>query len=139
ASSVSVMNLIVLAHLVEDSSWIEEIEATLRLFAPKLEQMGRAVPMMAAALSAYVTGVQQIVLVGDAAERAALARVVARRYLPFTVTISLNRDRQETLAETMPLVASMRAADGGAAAYLCRDFACQPPVSSAGELEGMLQ
>src|SRR5216684_4730395 len=66
ASSVSVMNLLVLSHLVEDERWRDRIERTLRLFGTRLEQMGRGVPMMAAALSAHTAGLQQIVIVeGD--------------------------------------------------------------------------
>ncbi len=57
------MNLLVLSHLVDDPEWTERIERTLRLFGARLEQMGRAVPMMAAALSTYVAGLQQIVIV----------------------------------------------------------------------------
>ena len=33
--------------------WTERIERTLRLFGARLEQIGRAVPMMAAALSTH--------------------------------------------------------------------------------------
>ena len=69
ASSVAVMNLLVLAHLTESSQWSEQIDRTLRLFGTRLEQMGRAVPMMAAALSTSLAGVQQIVLVGADADR----------------------------------------------------------------------
>ena len=64
ASSVSVLNLLVLSHLVHDPQWTDRIERTLRLFGTRLEQMGRGVPMMAAALSAYTAGLQQIVIVG---------------------------------------------------------------------------
>src|SRR5262249_39744063 len=65
ASSVSVVNLLELSHLVEDRSWSDKIERTLRFFGPRLEQLGRGVPMMAAALSTYVDGLRQIVLVGN--------------------------------------------------------------------------
>src|SRR5205814_8128663 len=61
ASSVSVLNLMVLSHLVSDSAWGERIDATLRLFGMRLEQMGRGVPMMGAALAVRLAGVQQIV------------------------------------------------------------------------------
>src|SRR5919197_1173928 len=61
ASAVSVLNLIVLSHLIEDAQWPDRIERTLRLFGSRLEQAGRAVPMMAAAVSTYLAGVQQIV------------------------------------------------------------------------------
>src|SRR6202023_591476 len=46
ASSVSVLNLLVLSHLVEDPGWTVRIERTLRYFGTRLEQMGRAVAMM---------------------------------------------------------------------------------------------
>src|SRR5262249_4512947 len=63
ASSVSVLNLLMLSHLVEDAGWNDKIDKTLRLFGARLEQMGRGVPMMAVALATRLTGVQQIVAV----------------------------------------------------------------------------
>src|SRR4029077_12252132 len=53
ASPVSVMTLLLLSHLVHDPQWTERIERTLRYFGARLEKVGRAVPMMAAALSVY--------------------------------------------------------------------------------------
>src|SRR5260221_357018 len=81
ASSVSVMNLLILSHLVEDQRWTDEIDRTLRFFGGRLEQIGRAVPMMAAALSIYTAGPQQIVIVRSA-RAGAPERAVALRYLP---------------------------------------------------------
>jgi uncharacterized protein YyaL (SSP411 family) len=138
ASSVSVMNLIVLSHLIEDRSWTQKIERTLQLFGPRLEQMGRAVPMMASALSASIAGVRQIVLVGADERRARLAEVVARRYLPFTVLVNVGREHRDRLASLLPLVAAMQAPADDAAAFVCRDFACQAPVSDPAALEGLL-
>ena len=46
-SSVSVLNLLLLSHLVENPVWPDRIERTLRYFATRLEQAGRAVPMVA--------------------------------------------------------------------------------------------
>ena len=44
ASSVSVLNLLVLSHLVADPQWTERIERTLRLFgdAPRADGPRRA-------------------------------------------------------------------------------------------------
>jgi uncharacterized protein len=146
ASSMSVMNLLTLSHLVDDTGWTKKIDQTLRLFGSRLEQMGRAVPMMAAALSTYWAGPQQIVIVG--AGRAggaggdggsdgagALATAVATRYLPFAVSLRLTSDQQAALAATLPIVAGMKPVDGAAAAYVCRNFACRAPVTSADDLE----
>ena len=136
ASAVSVLNLLVLTHLVEDSDWPVRIERTLRLFGPRLEQTGRAVPMMAAALSAFTAGLHQIVIVGD--EGAELERAVESRYLPFAIVLRLRRDQQEALARLMPWVAAMHATDGQPVAYVCREFSCQAPARSVSALEAQL-
>jgi uncharacterized protein YyaL (SSP411 family) len=45
------------------------------------------------------------------------------------------RDR---LSHLLPWTASMRAVDGRATAYLCRDFACESPTTDPVELGRML-
>jgi uncharacterized protein YyaL (SSP411 family) len=147
ASSVSVMNLLQLSHLVEDPVWPDRIERTLRLFGSRLEQMGRAVPMMAAALSTYLAGVQQIVIVdgrrdpneAGADGAADLARVLSRRYLPFAIALRVDAGRRSALAERLPLVAAMQPVDGQSAAYVCRDFTCRQPVTTADALRRELE
>jgi uncharacterized protein len=136
ASSVGVLNLLTLSHLIEDgeAGWPEKIEKTLRLFAVRLEQVGRAVPMMAAALSTFVAGPQQVVVVGEEGG-GPLSRLVGLRYLPFAVTIHLSADQQARLAARLPLVASMKRVDEKPAAYVCRNFTCRPPATGVEELE----
>jgi len=127
ATSVSVGNLLVLSHLIEDATWTDRVEKSLRLFAPRLEQMGRAVPMMAAALSNRLAGIRQVVIVGDAGAEE-LERTVSRLYLPSTIVLRLSAAQQAALAGLLPIVAAMKPVDGRAAAYVCRDFACGAPT-----------
>jgi hypothetical protein len=134
ASSVSVLNLIALSHLVEDGAWAGRIERTFRLFGARLEQVGRAVPMMAAALSAWHAGLEQVVIVGDAAADA-LERAVLTRYHPFAIVLRVPAGAQSALAPVMPWLAAMIPVDGQAAAYVCRQFACRQPVTSAEALD----
>ncbi len=112
ASSVSVLNLLQLSHLVEDAAWSDRIERTLRLFGTRLEQMGRGVPMMAAALSAYLAGMQQIVVVEGDSGGDELRRAIAMRYLPFAVTIHLINERRHALAGSLPFIAAMQPVNG---------------------------
>jgi uncharacterized protein len=136
ASSISVLNLLVLSHLVEDRGWHDRIELTLRLFGSRLEQAGRAVPMMAAALSTYVAGLQQIVIVDGPDDGARdLECAVASRYLPFAVTMHVPAERQRALAGSLPFIAAMHPVRGAAAAYVCRNFTCREPVTEADSLE----
>ena len=130
ASSMSVLNLIVLSHLHESEAWNVRIEQTLRLFAQRLEQMGRAVPMMAAALSAYSVGLQQVVIVGDGPDAAALLETAATAYRPFSLTLSLTAAAQKELASVAPFLSAMVPVNALATAYVCRDFACRAPVTT---------
>jgi uncharacterized protein YyaL (SSP411 family) len=136
ASSISVMNLLTLSHLVEDAGWQAAIEEAFRLFGSRLEQAGRAVPMMAAALSTYIAGPQQLVIVGEGAD--ALRQAVRRRYLPFACTIAVSAAEQQTLQSILPFVGAMKNLDGMPAAYLCRNFSCRPPVTTVADLERAL-
>jgi uncharacterized protein YyaL (SSP411 family) len=134
ASSVSVLNLLTLSHLVADAAWDGRIERTLRLFATRLEQMGRGVPMMAAALSTHLAGIQQIVIAeGEGGD--ALDRAVAMHYLPFAIQLRVTPPVQRALAGSLPFLAAMQPVAGISAAYVCRDFTCRQPVTTVDALE----
>ncbi len=134
ASSVAVLNLLTLSHLVPDSAWDDRIERTLRLFATRLEQMGRGVPLMAAALSTYLAGMQQIVIVeGEGGD--ALDRAVAMHYLPFAIQLRVTSQTQGALSGSLPFLASMQPLAGITSAYVCRDFTCRQPVTTVDALE----
>jgi uncharacterized protein YyaL (SSP411 family) len=142
ASSISVMNLLVLSQLMEgEAEWADRIERTLRAFGERLEQLGRAVPMMGAALSTYVAGVQQIVVIEGEKTAAAdrdLEVALGRRYLPFAIQVRLTPERQERLTRLLPFVAAMTPIQGKTAVYVCRDRACRTPATGIAELEGAL-
>ena len=134
ASSISVLNLLTLSHLVSDPQWDDRIARTFRLFATRLEQMGRGVPMMASALSTHLAGVQQIVIAeGEGGD--ALDRAVALCYLPFAIQLRVAPETRNSLAGSLPFLAAMQPVAGVTAAYVCRDFTCRQPVTTVDALE----
>ncbi|HET9833518.1 MAG TPA: thioredoxin domain-containing protein, partial [Vicinamibacterales bacterium] len=137
ASSVSVLNLLTLSHLVHEPTWAEQTDQTFRYFGSRLEQIGRAVPMMAAALATSIAGLRQVVVVGERGD-GTLENTIRHRYLPFTISLLLTDDRQSDLAAKLPFIAGMHAVDGRPAAYVCRDFTCQAPVTDRPALEEAL-
>jgi uncharacterized protein len=141
ASSVGVLNLLSLSHLRPDAGQNERVRRTLSLFAPRLGEYGRAVPMMMAALSTWHAGLSQIVIVGDphAEDTAALQSVLRSRYLPFALTVPVDVSAQAPVAERLEFLAGMRAIDGRATAYVCRNFACQAPANAPEALERTLE
>jgi uncharacterized protein YyaL (SSP411 family) len=128
------MNLLGLSQLVENPRWIDRIDRALRWFGPRLEQVGRAVPMAAAALSAYLAGLRQIVIVGENGT-GPLEQAVTCGYRPFAVALTLGPARQARLASLMPFASAMRPVNGAAAAYVCRGFSCRPPAITTEALE----
>ena len=76
-SSISVLNLLMIAHLTNEAELFERIDRTLKMFGPQIGKVARAVPMMLAALSTYHAKVAQVVIVGapgDDATKVAHAR-----------------------------------------------------------------
>jgi uncharacterized protein YyaL (SSP411 family) len=141
ASSVAVMNLLVLGHLVADQRWARLAEGALARFGDRLGSAARAMPFLLSNLAAYHRGLTQVVLVGPAAreDTVALRRTLTSHYLPFSVTIPVvsaaGRDR---LGAILPWVAPMTEIDGRSAAYVCRGFACERPVTSPEDLAALL-
>jgi uncharacterized protein YyaL (SSP411 family) len=136
ASSVSALNLLMLSHLVDHADMAEKITRVFAVFARRLTELGRAVPMMLTALSAYHAGVSQVVIVGDPGDAGtwAMLQAAGRRYLPFTVQVPLMPQHRERLGVLLPWTAAMTMRDGKATAYVCRNFTCEAPTTSVDEL-----
>ena len=59
--------------------------------------------------------------------------------VPFAVTIPVQPgERQRAIAAIMPFVGAMQTGAGAATAFVCRDFACREPVSTADALASQL-
>jgi len=134
ATSVTVMNLLTLSHLTSDEAFGQAIDRALGMFGSRISQQGaRTVPMMMAALSAYHAGMSQIVIAGDpgAPSTRAFFDVVRRRYLPFAITIPLSPAHADAIARVLPWTEAMARRTDQPAGYVCRDFACLTPATSA--------
>ena len=141
-NSIAVMNLLRLAQLVNRLEYRELAERTVTAFEPRLSVASAALPQMLAACEYLSSDPQQIVIVGEKESPGtqALLRAVFTRFSPNRVLILI--DSEETraaFASHIPSIAAMRELDGRAAAYVCRNYACQLPVSSPDELAGLLQ
>jgi uncharacterized protein YyaL (SSP411 family) len=81
------------------------------------------------AMDFFVAPVREVALAGPADE---LAAVVRRGYFPHVVLAGGG-------GEAVPLLAGRSAVDGAGAAYVCENFTCQLPVTSAEDLEQALK
>ena len=141
ASSVAVLNLLTIAHLTGNAAMNEKVERTFAAFAGSMSSQGRVVPMMLAALSTYYVGMPQIVIVGEdrkSPDASELVSTVRRHYLPTAIVVPVESSNRGALAQLLPWTEALQARDRRATVYLCREFACETPTTSASELEAQL-
>jgi uncharacterized protein YyaL (SSP411 family) len=141
ASSVSVLNLLTLGHLVDGTDALDKVARTLGRYGPRVGSAARVIPMMLCGLSAWHAGMTQIVIAGERGESGTreLEEAMSTLYLPFAITVSLEPgEHQAALARQLPFVAGMGPRDGRPAAYVCRDFTCQQPVTTPDALRHQL-
>jgi uncharacterized protein YyaL (SSP411 family) len=137
ASSVAALNALKLAYLTGDDSMRRKVERTLGRYGPRAGAAGRQIPMMMCALSAWHAGYSQVVIVGPQASP--LKQELARHHLPFAIVIPITPgDDQNAVARLLPFTSSMTTHGAPAAAYVCRDFTCQQPVTTAADLARQL-
>jgi uncharacterized protein len=144
ASSIGVLNLQALSHLgAAPATAADTVERTLGLFAPRITQAPRAVPMMLCGLSAWHAGMAEVVIAGPAGDAAtdALVRAMDGTHQPFAVLVRADpgSPRAERLAALLPWVGRQGMRDGRPAAYVCRNFACERPVADPADLAERLR
>jgi uncharacterized protein YyaL (SSP411 family) len=140
-NSVAAMNLLRLARITGRADLAEAADKTLRAFGSQVAAQPVAAPQLLAAFEFASAAPQQIVVVGEKSgpDTAALLREIHGRFLPFQVTVLADADARRSLGAHVPALDSMAAAKGRAAAYVCRDYTCQLPVTDPARLGELLQ
>jgi uncharacterized protein YyaL (SSP411 family) len=128
-NSTMVHNLQRLGILLDRVAWRETAAQMLLTMRESVERYPLSFERWAIALMNETYPILEIAVVGDNAEQKALA--IQREFLPNKVIAA-----SKTSSEEMPLL-SGKTGDADALIYLCRDFACQRPVSDLGEFRLM--
>ncbi len=142
ASSVTVLNLLTLGHLLADAPMRDLAQRTLERYGPQLGNVARVMPFMVSNVARWHGRAAQIVIVGDPAapDTRALERTVAGRYLPNAVVVPLVSGAPPPATDPrLSWLRAMTARDGRATAYVCQDFACRAPVSDPAALDEQLR
>jgi uncharacterized protein len=141
-NSVALLNLLRLARMTGVEEFGDAANRTLNAFASRLASGPAALPQMLAACEFYLGEPREVVIAGErnAADTGALAREVFLRFDPQRVFMLV--DSPETaskLAGGHPALTSMVKVGGRAVAYVCRNYACQKPVSEPEKLAELLK
>jgi hypothetical protein len=138
-NAVAAMNLLRLARLTGQKEYEERARELLKHFLPLAERNPQSYAQMLLALDFATSPSREIVLVGDpqAPPFQALARVVWSHYLPDAILAGFPPGGGDVLGNEA-LVAGRDLVDGQPAAYVCRDYACDAPVTTPEALGRLL-
>ncbi len=136
------LNLLRLSRLTGDSAWEQRAGKLMEAMSAQVDQQPMAFTQFLIALDFTLWPAREIVVAGDPEDSATreLLAVVQQRFLPNrALLVKPSGSVGEQLSELAQFTADMQPADDGPAAYVCRDFACQRPVSDPTELEKVLE
>jgi uncharacterized protein YyaL (SSP411 family) len=141
-NSIALMNLLRLAQITGRTDFRESAERAISAFAPRLTAAPVALPYMLSACEYRAGEPREIILVGgkDAADTQALLTTLYRKFVPHRVVLLVDQDEtRRALAQWIPGIADMEKLSGRAAAYVCRNYACQLPVSEPAQFAELIQ
>lgn len=138
-NSVAAEVLLRLAAWTGESSYRARADDYLRSLADLMIKYPQSFGYALGALDFALSPAREIALVGDLQqeEMQRLLAAVNSRYLPNSV-LAAGAPADPALAQVIPLLADRPLKDGLASAYVCQNFTCQAPVTSAEELAALL-
>jgi uncharacterized protein len=138
-SSVAIETLLRLAELTGEAAYESRAVTALRPMADLMARHPTAFGRFLCALDFHVGPRVELALVAPrtVADVAPLAREAFSRYLPNLVAAASVSARPETAAG-IPLLEGRDAVDGKPTAYVCRNYACELPVTETAALARQL-
>ncbi len=129
-----------LALFTADDRYRAAAEGTIVAAGALLAQYPAAVGEMLGALDFYLSTPQEIAIIGapDAPDTRAMLDTIVRRYRPYQVVAAAAPDDPAAIA-AVEILADRPQRQGRATAYVCRNFACQNPVTTPEALEEQLE
>jgi len=140
-NSVAALALLKLGRLTVKERFGAEGQRVLEAFSGSLSRSPTAQTAMLLALDFQLGPTQEIVIAGsDESDQAgALVHEARRHFLPSAVLMLRLPGREgDPLTQVTPFVAALGPVEGRAAAYVCENYTCRRPVTTAAELAEIL-
>ena len=142
-NAMATLGLLRLGLLLDRDDYRDQANRFLELVADDLAKSPRAYLQTLLAADYALHPLPEIVVAGKpaSADTRALWQLVNRTYLPHAALAfaAVGDDRAAALAERLPLLRDKTPINGHAAAYVCRGYVCQQPVTDAAALAAQLQ
>ncbi|MBX3010660.1 MAG: thioredoxin domain-containing protein [Caldilineaceae bacterium] len=128
-NSMAAEALLRLGLLVGNGEYRQEAQRIMLVMRDTMARQPTGFGRLLGAVETILSPSQEIAIIGDAdrAETQALLAAVRTRYLPHTVVAS----KRPGEASVLPLLAGRDMVNGAATAYVCENYSCQLPVTTA--------
>jgi uncharacterized protein YyaL (SSP411 family) len=139
-NSVATSVLLRIGLMTDQSDYQRRAATVLRLTAASLRRYGAGFGRMLGALDFYLGKPKEIAIIGalGSADTESLLKTVWTAYLPNKV-VALAFPGDSSAADAISLLRDRTQIDGQATAYVCEQFICKQPVTTATELASQLQ
>ena len=142
AGSVALFDLLKLGRMLQNPEYEEKAAALIRGTSRFVESSPLAFTFLLSALDFQFGPSFEVVIAGDpsASDTGEMIRELQRAFVPNKVVLfrPAGVERPE-IAELAPFTLAQKSVDGRATAYVCRDYACQLPVTDSEEMLRLLQ
>jgi uncharacterized protein YyaL (SSP411 family) len=138
-NSVAALALLKLFHLTQEQEYQRTALAVLRTVRQAVAKYPSGFGYALCALDFYLSEPKEIAIVGetDSHEVRLFIEEIYSRYLPNKV-IAARAPQDEQSAEAIKLLAGRPMVEGKSTAYVCRDYTCLAPATTAEELVARL-
>ena len=129
-----------LARLLDRPDLLDRAETIFRFMRYRLPAQPTAFGHLLCALDLFLRPSREIAIIGHPHDpkTQALHRAALQPYLPDTVLAGASPDQVEALSARIPLLAGRGLVNGQPAAYVCRNFVCNLPVTHPHDLSAQL-
>ena len=124
-----------------DEALVERGSDIVHAAGEVLRRQPMACTQMLGAVDFLLGPTREVVIAGGGEARGTveLQAVLARRFLPRTVVVLKPEDVAEEIVGLAGYVEDHVSVEGRATAYICRDYACQEPVTTPEDLSRLLE
>lgn len=133
-NSVAIDVLLKLSKITGEENYERKAVMTLKLFASQIRRYPQAFGRALSALEFYLNPVKEIVILGEKGNE--LEKEVWKEFTPNKIVVTAENAEENT--EFIPLLKDRKLIGGKATAYVCENYVCQKPVTTANELKEQL-
>ena len=141
ANSVAALNLVRLARIFGRKGFQHSTSRIVGSFGPTLDRMPSALPLLLVAMDAAIAEPMQLVMAAARhdPQLPAFLQEIRRRFNPTAIVLLADGgESQAWLEQHVEALRAMRPSPSGPVVYLCRNFACELPVTDLDQLRARL-